>query len=90
MSWSRVSAVRPWFALARLFEVSAAEIGRLIDNGECAIDGLFGARDAGALQQRLELLGARARSTARRSSFDDEPGGGPLHLPRHQDRRVPA
>ena len=73
-------------SLARLFEVSAAEIARLIDNGECAIDGLLGARDAGALQQRLELLGARARIDRATVEFlDDEPAGGLLHLPRHQD-----
>ena len=73
-------------ALARLFEVSAAEIGRLIDNGECAIDGLLGARDAATLQQRLELLGARARVDRASVEFlDDEPGGGMLHLPRYQD-----
>lgn len=73
-------------ALARLFEVSAAEIARVVDNGECAIDGLLGARDAAALQQRLELLGARARVDRASVEFlDDEPDGGMLHLPRHQD-----
>ena len=51
-------------ALAGLFETPSGGLARLLEGGEQSIDGLYGARDASALQHRIEHLGARARVEA--------------------------
>lgn len=57
-------------SLAGLFDAPPHELVRALEMGDRPIDGLFGSREASALQRRLEHLGARAR-------VESVPGGGP-------------
>ena len=48
-------------ALAGVFDAPRGVVARLLEAGERPVDGLYGAREASALQRRIEHLGAIAR-----------------------------
>ena len=48
-------------SLAGLFDAPPHELIRALETGDRPVDGLFGSREASALQRRLEQIGVRAR-----------------------------